>query len=344
MKVFLTGGTGFIGQPLTQALLKQGWEVIALVRNPESVQSRALQTMGATLATGDITDKASMLEAMSDADLVFHNAGHYEVGVNADGRKRMTAINELGTENVLSLALELKIPKTVYVSSAIVHGDTGDEIRDENFQRTTPFNSFYEQSKTKAHEIANKYKDQGLPLVTVCPNGVIGPKDHSPYGYFLRLYLNKLMPPMAWSPNDKMGLVHVDDLVAGMVLAADKGKVGETYILSGEAIDRRYMLQLWAQFPGSSKRHLWIPKPLAYWLFWAMEPLLRMLGLPAFISRETVSSSYTLNYSNAKARHELGWSHRTAKQAWADIITREMELLEAKKNQSLLSRLKPSEE
>src|SRR3970282_1470973 len=101
MKVFLTGGTGFIGQPLTQSLMARGWNVVALVRNSSSPPARALTKMGARCVAGDVTDRESMRAAMTGADIVVHNAGWYEFGVQGNARKLMRAVNVTGTDNVL---------------------------------------------------------------------------------------------------------------------------------------------------------------------------------------------------------------------------------------------------
>ncbi|MFZ1946536.1 MAG: SDR family NAD(P)-dependent oxidoreductase, partial [bacterium] len=92
MRVFLTGGTGFIGQALTKRLLARGWQVVALARKPESAQARTLAKMGAQCATGDVTDRESMRSPMKGADIVVHNAGHYEFGVTKTGAERMQAV------------------------------------------------------------------------------------------------------------------------------------------------------------------------------------------------------------------------------------------------------------
>lgn len=117
MKVFLTGGTGFIGLPLTQALISRGWHVVALVRNPGSPQAQALMKMGTRCVVGDVTDRESMRTGMTGADIVVHNAAWYEIGITKKAQSLMQAINVTGTDNVLSLAQELGIPRTVYVSS-----------------------------------------------------------------------------------------------------------------------------------------------------------------------------------------------------------------------------------
>lgn len=341
MKVFLTGGTGFIGQPLTKSLIGRGLRVVALVRNPNSPQALTLSEMGAQCVPGDITSRESMRESMSGADIVIHNAGWYEMGVKSDGKNLMHDINVKGTENVLNLALELGIPRAVYVSSVIAFGETGTQIRDETFERQMPYRSYYEQTKAEAHIIAQRYQQQGLPLITVCPNGVVGPNDHSPFGYFLRLYLNKLLTPFAWTPNRIASLVHVNDLAEGITLAAEKCQPGETYIFAGEPISQRELLALWATKPGAFKVRLWLPAGLARILFAPLEPLQRMIGLPAFISRETVSSTVSFNYSSEKAKRELGWTHQSAREMWLDIIDRELELKANRKKRDLVSRLKP---
>jgi dihydroflavonol-4-reductase len=343
MKVFLTGGTGFIGHPLTQSLLARGWNVVALARETNSASARALAMMGAQLVAGDVTDRESMRAAMIGADIVVHNAGWYEIGVTGSRRKLMHVINVTGTENVLGLALELKIPRSVYVSSTMYYGETGPEACDESYQRQKPSNSYYEQTKAEAHQVALQYQQRGLPLVIVCPNGVAGPNDHAVPGYFLRMYLNHLMTPFAWGPDIIQSLVHVNDVGEGIALAAEKGRPGETYLLAGEPVCRREMIRIWMTRPGGFKVRFYIPGWLAKLMFAPMEPLQRLLGLPAAVSRETVSASVHMNYSGAKAQRELGWTYRPAKEMWLEIIDEELKLLAGRKKRDLLSRLKPVE-
>jgi dihydroflavonol-4-reductase len=344
MKVFLTGGTGFIGQPLTRDLLAKGWSVTSLVRKAESAQARAISKMGAQLSAGDITQRESMRAGMSGADIVIHNAGHYEWGLNAAGRQRMLNINVAGTENVLGMALELGVPRTVYISTVWAFGETGKQARDETFARQTTCRTWYEQTKTDAHLIAQQYQQRGLPLIIVCPHGVIGPNDHSVWGYYQRLYLNRLMPPMAWSPDTVFSLVEVNDLGRGIVLAAEKARLGETYILAGEPRSLREHLAFWQKRPGGFKAALWMPAGLMYAMFWPLEPLQRLLGLPAFMSREGVQAAATnLNYSSAKAQQELGWTHKTAQEMWLGTLDREIELMRLRRKRDLASRLNPLE-
>ena len=344
MRVFLTGGTGFIGQPLTHSLIARGWLVTALVRNPESPQALALTRIGAQLAAGDVTDQESMCTGMTGADVVVHNAGWYELGVHKTDRALMYAINVTGTDNVLSLALELGIPRVVHVSSVVYYGDTGPEARDETYRRESPYRLYYEQTKTEAHEIAKRYQQRGLPLMIVCPAPVVGPNDHSVWGYFLRLYLNRLMPPLAWARDTINSGVHVNDVGEGIALAAREGRSGETYILAGDPISMHEVLEIWMTKPGGFKVRCYVPNWLATLMFAPLPPLLRMIGLPAFISRETVSAgSMHLNFSSAKAQRELGWTYRPAREMWLSIVDQELQLLANRKQRNLASRLKPVE-
>ena len=217
-------------------------------------------------------------------------------------------------------------------------------MRDETFERPAPCHTWYEKTKTEGHAIARQYQQKGLPLIIACPHAVIGANDQSAFGYFLRLYLNKLMPPFSWSTNSCFPLVDVDDLALGLVLAAEKGRDGETYIFSGEAKSFREHFSIWHLRPGGSKTLIWLPPRLMAASFWPMEPFQRMVGLPAFLSRETVRSACTnWGYSSEKAQNELGWTHRTAQQMWFKTIDGELKLLVKRKKRDLVSRLKPVE-
>ena len=343
MKIFLTGGTGFIGQPLTEALLARGWNIVALVRKPGSPQALALARLGTQCVAGDITDRESMRVGMTGADVVIHNAGWYEMGLTDSAKKIMHAINVTGTENVLSLALELRIPRTVYISTIAYYGDTGAEVRDETYRRQAPYRSYYEQTKAEAHEVGLQYQERGLPLITICPAHAVGPNDHSPYGYFQRMHVNGIMPPFIPSPDTVHSPMHVMDAAEGIALAAEKGRLGETYILAGESTSLRQIFEMWATHPGGFRVSFYVPLWLAALMFASMEPVQRWMRLPAFISRETVSSNKgSRNFSSAKAQRELGWSHRPAREMWSSIIDEEHRLLTTRGKRDLVSRLKPA--
>ena len=342
MRVFLTGGTGFIGQPLTRRLLDRGWDVIALVRKPDSPQARALSKMGAQCIAGDITDRESMRAGMTGVDLVVHNAAWYELGINGAAKQRMQTINVGGTENVLSLAQELGIPRTVYVSSVVALGETGQPLRDETFTRQTPCVVAYDQSKTDAHAVALEYQRRGLPLIIVLPGNVIGPNDHAVWGYFARLYINGLMPPMGWAKDCIFVHASVEDTAEGIALAAENGRAGESYFVCGDTTTMGEVMALWSTTPGHFKVRLWLPTSLAQIMFAPLEPLQRLIGIPAFISRETVRiAAINYHYSNEKAKHELGWQPKPVRELWLETMQRERELKARRRKRDLKSLMMP---
>lgn len=345
MKVFLTGGTGFIGQPLTQRLLARGWEVIALVRKPDSAPARALNKLGARCVAGDITDRESMRAGMTGADLVVHNAGWYEIGLTAEAGRRMRVVNVDGTEAVLGLAHELGVPRVVYVSSVVALGDTGRQQRNETYMYSGTRLTVYEQTKTDAHRVALRYQHNGLPLMIVCPSQVVGPNDHSVWGYFARLYVNGLLPPMGWAQKTIYSHVGVIDVAEGISLAAEKGRVGETYLLCGEPASMQAVMGLWSSAPGRFKTRLWLPTPLMTLMLAPMGPVLRLMGLPAFMSREVTRGAVTnFDYSNEKAKRELGWNPEPVRDVWLKTLLGESELKAKRRKRDLISRLKPLDE
>jgi nucleoside-diphosphate-sugar epimerase len=330
MRIFLTGGTGFIGRSLTLALIQRGWAVTALVRRLDSSEARSIQAKGARLFLGDIRDRESMRAAMLGADAVIHNAAWYKLGIPKDTCDEMRAINVQGTVNTFELARELGIQKIVYVSSVAVFGDTGDGIADETCERHSHFKSCYEQTKTEAYEFAKRCQESGLPIVITCPVAVIGPGDHSAIGSLVRMYVRGRFPPIGFSKNRKYGFVHVDDVAEATVRCVELGRIGETYILSGGIMSYREVIRQWGRTPGGSRITLfWMPDTLVLQFCRVAEWTERLLGLPTFLSRElALSSMNNEQFTARKAERELGMKFRTSEQAWLDTLEGERALLQ----------------
>ena len=125
MKIFLTGGTGFIGQALVRSIRKRGWELQVLVRDPESAPARWIAKQNASLVRGDVTSRQGLEQAVTGTDVLVHNAGVYEFGADSDAAKRMQTVNVEGTQNMLAAAKAAGVARTIYVSTVWALGPSG---------------------------------------------------------------------------------------------------------------------------------------------------------------------------------------------------------------------------
>lgn len=325
MKVFLTGGTGFIGQPLTLALLKRGWDVCALVRRPESREAQALARLGATLVQGDVTDRASLAAPMRGAGVVINNAGWYALGIGGkEAEAQMQAINVDGARHVLETALDAGVPRVVHVSSIVAWGDTGLTVRDETYTRQIPPSSPYERTKTEAHALAETLQKQGAPVMLACPGSVHGPGDHATLGDLIRLYVRGLHPPVGMFAGYGRAVVHVDDCAEGIAAVAEKGGLGESYILSGGNATYREIYAIVNETPGGMRVRAYLPDFMSKPFCWAAEPVERWLRLPITFSAEMAQGA-TSHYffSGAKAERDLGIRFRDVRRIFLDTLAEE---------------------
>lgn len=323
MRVLITGGTGFIGRPLTLGALRRGWEVVVLVRRPESAAARAIAARGARLVIGDITDDATFQAGLEVArpEVFFHNAGWYELGIPRRARRQMWATNVQATESALDLAAQTGVLRVVYTSSTTALGDTGGQTADETYQRRSPPMSYYEQTKAEAHAIARRHQAAGEPVLIVCPAQVIGPGDHSAFGRMARLFARGVLPPLGWAPEGAFTYAHVEDVAEAILLAAEHGAAGQTYFLAGEVMTLRQVTHTWSAATGRRLPFVWLPRPAALAMASVAAPLLRLAGQPAFISPEVVRSSFvSFRYRSNKAIGELGAAFRPAAQAWTETL------------------------
>jgi len=323
MHVFLTGGTGFIGQALVRRIRERGWSLKVLVRDPQGEAARWIAKQGATLVSGDVTAGDGLASALAGSDVLIHNAGIYEFGVDRTATARMNAVNIQGTDNMLAAAHAAGVPRTVYVSTAWALGPSGyapapSVPRDESARHDGRFMTAYDRSKTSAHEVALRWREKGLPLITAMPNGVVGPNDHSIFGYFLRLVMLGGMPPMAWGDDAVFCPLEVTALAEGLCLATEKAPIGEDYLFCcGPSVSVRELFALWGRKTGCRTPRWYLPRGFMRPQVALMEPIQRALGLPAFMSRESVDVSRAhLAYSSAKARRDLGWTHPDKESMW----------------------------
>jgi len=320
MKYFLTGATGFLGGVLAKKLREAGHAVNASVRNPD--KAKDLQDIGAKLFKGDVTDKESMREAMVGVDGIYHAAGWYKIGAKdkSDGEK----VNIQGTRNVLELMQELKIPKGVYTSTLAINSDTHGQLVDENYHFTGQHLSEYDRTKAVAHDIAREFIAQGLPLVIVQPGVIYGPGDTSSVRTSL-LNLFKGQLPMLPRKTAQCW-AHVDDIGQGHILAMEKGKVGESYIICGEYYELLEAYKLVAKIAGKRP-----PMPVPPGMMKVMSILVKPLDawLPDEYTSEGLRIIAGVTYigDNSKARRELGYNPRPVSEGWVETVRHEMKLL-----------------
>jgi nucleoside-diphosphate-sugar epimerase len=320
MRYFITGTTGFIGGKLARELVKRGHTVVAIARNPAKASD--LAALGIEVHKGDVTDKASMRAAMTGVDGVYHVAGWYKLGTR--NPQEGYDINVTGTRNVLELMRELAIPKGVYTSTLAIYGNTHGKVVDETEPAPTAFDSEYDRTKSLAHfDVALPMMQNGLPLVIVQPGMVYGPGDTSQMGEAWVQYLQgKLLPMMPGGAS--YAWAHVDDIVEGHILAMEKGKVGESYIIAGEVVSIQDAFDLAEQITKRSPP-MWLGNGIAGAMAGMLDVVSKVVPLQGQMSAETVRSlAATYIGSNAKARRELGYAPRPLAEGLRETLLGEM--------------------
>ena len=326
MKVFATGGTGFIGGHVVRRLRERGDEVRALVRDP--AKGTGLSGLGCELVTGTLSDRAAIQSGMQGCDAVIHGAAIYEVGVPASRHPAMHEANVLGTENVLRAALEAEIPKVVYVSTIAAFGNTHGQVVDESYEHPgVEFTSYYEQTKYEAHRLAKRLiAEEGLPCVIVQPGGVYGPNDHSAVGKQMHDFLAGRMPAIAF-PDLGMNMVHVEDVAAGVLLALDAGEPGESYVLGGQITTMRELIETLGKVADRKPPKRTMPTGLLKALTPVGPVVGKVMGQPPNL-RELISSADGVTFwaKHDKAMAELSYSPRGLDEGLRDTFTAEGKL------------------
>jgi dihydroflavonol-4-reductase len=326
MRVFVTGGTGFIGGHVVRKLRERGDDVRALVRTP--AKGSALQELGCELVPGSLSDADAIRAGMEGCDAAIHGAAVYEVGIPESQHRAMYESNVVGTETVLRAALAANVPKVIYISTVAAFGNTRGEVVDETYEHPgTSYTSYYEQTKVEAHRLAKRLiAEDGLPATLVQPGGVYGPDDHSAIGQQMNQFLAGRLPLLPF-PETGFNLVHVEDVADGVLLALDKGKVGEAYVLGGEITTMRGLMDTLAQVSDRKPPKRTMPTGLLK----AMTPIGpvvgKLMGQPPNL-RELISTADNVTFwaKHDKAMAELGYSPRGLEQGLRDTLEAEGKL------------------
>ena len=310
MRVYVTGGAGFIGSAVCRALRARGDDVVAVVRDPDGAEH--LRAIGCELRTGDLTSPEALTGGMRTCDGLIHLAGSYRIGIPASERPAMYDANVGATYRVLRAAIETAVPRIVHASTVNVFGDTRGRIVDEAYRRDVRrgFLSYYDETKYLAHVAARELIDAGAPIMIAMPGVAYGPGDHTAIGRQLEAaYEGRAryiaMGDLGVSP------AHVEDVAAGIVGALRDGRIGEQYVLAGPNLRLRDLIATAARVGGHRAPRLEVPTRLIRG-FARLGPFVaRALGQPPNM-REVVSASDGVTYwaSSGKASLKLGYAPR----------------------------------
>ena len=309
MRAFVTGGTGFIGSRVVKRLRDRGDEVVALVRTPS--KATELERAGAELVEGDLSAADAIKRGCDGADAVFHIGAVYKVGIPAKERPPMWDANVEGTRRVLDAAEAAGVGRIVYVSTGNIFGDTKGRVVDESYKRDLAdgFLSYYDETKFRSHELVKERLAAGAPIVVVQPGVTYGPGDHSEIGNLIdQLRSGKLK--MRMFPDAGYNFVFVDDVADGIVLAYDKGRIGESYLLGGQVATMDELYRTAAEALGKKPPRLAMPVALAK----ASSPfgpvVGPLMGFPPNMRELVKTSNVTITFRDDKARSELGYDGR----------------------------------
>lgn len=310
MKAFLTGATGFVGSALAKTLAQQGHEVHALVRNRGKAGELTLP--GISIFEGNILDPKSLREAMAGCDAVFHLAA--QAGIWSKDPGLFERINLEGARLVFNAALEAGIRRMVFTSTGGTMGPSpakGMPVQ-EDTNPNPELASAYERSKLKAEQLAVSYLGKGLEIVTVNPTRIFGPGPLEESNSVTKLIRQFSKGQWRILPGDGQSIgnyVYLDDVVAGHILALEKGRAGERYILGGGNASYSEFFELLRCLTGSDHRLIPVPVPLMMVFAQTETALARTIGKKPLIVPEFVRK-LTLDWcmSSEKAVRELGYA------------------------------------
>jgi len=305
LKALLTGASGFIGSNLARELLRQGFEVRALVR--PGCDTRNIDGLNIELSQGDLRDRPSLEQAAQGCQVLFHVAADYSFWV--PDVKAMYQTNVEGTRSILEVALRAGMSRAVYTSTVATVGlpRDGRPGTEELEPQSKDLVGHYKKSKYLAEKAALEVQRLGLPLVVVNPTTPIGPGDlkPTPTGKIIVDFLNRRMPAYV---NTGLNFIDVEDVAKGHILALEKGKVGERYILGNRNLSLREVFQILEKITGIKAPKVRIPIGLALVAAYADELVSgKLRRKPPRIPLAGVKMSRKpMYYSAAKAVAELG--------------------------------------
>lgn len=314
----VTGATGHVGNVLVRELVRRRQPVRAVVQPAETTE--AIAGLEVETVRADVRDPASLVRAFAGADLVYHLAG--VITISGGQARLLEDVNVRGASNVARACREAGVRRMVYTSSvhALEVPPPGVPLCETTEFRPEALDGDYARSKARASIEIRKSVEQGLDAVMVFPSGIIGPYDFrlSEMGH---LFADFARGRLAAYVDGAYDFVDVRDVVGGLVLAAEKGRRGEGYILSGERISVKDLLILLEQVTGVRSRARRLPMKLARTaaLFAPVYYRLRR-AKPRFTSYSLRVLASNCLMSSAKAVRELGYTPRPLRETVRDTL------------------------
>ncbi|MGV8920745.1 MAG: hopanoid-associated sugar epimerase [Pseudomonas sp.] len=318
MNILITGATGFVGSAVARRVLREGHQVLALVR-PTS-DRRNLQDLNVQVIEADLTRPASLQRACEGCDALFHVAADYRLW--APHPEELYHTNVEGTRALFEAARQAGVSRIVYTSSVATlgipkDGGSGDELTPVSLDDMI---GHYKRSKFIAEEQAREMAAKGLPVVIVNPSTPIGPRDikPTPTGRIVRDAIAGRLPAYV---DTGLNVVHVDDVAEGHWLAFLHGAIGERYILGGHNLSLHQLLNEIAEIAGRSPPRWRLPHSVVMPIAHVAEGWARLTGTQPIATVEEVRMSKKLMYfSSAKAQRDLGYQPGLARQALEDAV------------------------
>lgn len=308
MKIFITGGTGFIGTRLIERLISENNEVVILARDPRKCEFNGLDKI--TLIQGDVLNEEAIASGMNGCEWVFHLAAFTKPWSKDPLIPFKT--NVAGTENILKAALKYKVRKVIITSTGGTIGNSGDgTVADEAKADVPDYNTPYERTKAEAERIAVGYSQAGLNVVIVNPTRVYGPGKLTKSNSLTRIigqYISGKWRILPGNGKPVGNYVFIDDVVEGHILAARYGRSGERYILGGSNHSFRDLFDTIGVAAGHKRRLLSVSPSSLKTIIHLLMVFTKISGTPPLITMDWFNKYMTdWNLSSDKAVRELGY-------------------------------------
>ena len=317
-KVLVTGATGFIGSAVVRALVAEGRDVVGLVQPGAGEQ--ALVGLDIETRTADLRDPQAVHRAVAGCTSIFHLAALYRFW--ARDPQSFYDVNVGGARNVIAAARDAGIERVVYTSTVGTLGLDADRPADErDYPDVGHLFGGYKRSKYVAEHEVLRAAAEGLPVSLVLPTAPIGPGDRAPTptGKIVLDFLTGRMPGYV---DTTLNVVHVDDVARGHLLVHDKGKVGRSYIVGGTNMDLAEILGELARITGLPRPRFRVPHGVAIAAGRVSEAIEgRLLRRQPSVPLEAARMSTTrMAFDDSRARSELGYTSRPARDALIDAV------------------------